>query len=404
MSRRTVILAVMAAAALLAAGIALPRALAARPAASATAGIALPRALAARPAASAASARHGQVTIYGCLTSTGRIAKVSVTAPPSCPARERALSWALAARPAASAATARHGQVTIYGCLTSTRRIAKVSVTAPPSCPARERALSWAGTAGPAPTPTPTATSPAPTTPAPTPTASPSTAPAPTPTSTAWAWCTTATNGFFTTPDRQYGIYADEWNSTLPQTVCANTESGWQATFDAPAGGTGILTYPDVQLNYNTTNPAVSGLNPAATARFAENMNTNPGTSAEAAFDIWVTGTGCNRCEVMIWTDTFGRGTVGGATNTGHTGTFCGDSTWQLWHFGSELIWYHPAAMPSGTVCPAAMLQDLQTAGHLPANARLSQFEFGWEIASTGGQPEHFRVTGYSTSGLPPGN
>jgi hypothetical protein len=343
MSRRTVILAVMAAAALLAVGIALPRVLAARPAASAAAGIALPR--------------------------------------------------ALAARPAASAATVTHGQVTIYGCLTSTRRIAKVSVTAPPPCPAREKALSWAGTAGPAPTPSPT-------TPASTPTPSPST----TPTPTAWAWCTTATNGFFSTPDRQYGIDADEWNSNLPQTVCANTESGWQATFDAPAGGTGILTYPDVQLNYNTTNPAVSSLNPAATARFAENMNTNPGTSAEAAFDIWITGTGCNRCEVMIWTDTFGRGTVGGATNTGHTGTFCGDSTWQLWHFGGELIWYHPSAMPSGAICPAAMLQNLQAAGYLPPNAALSQFEFGWEIASTGGQSETFRVTGYSTSGLPPGN
>jgi len=243
------------------------------------------------------------------------------------------------------------------------------------------------------PTPTPTLTTPTPTA-----------APTPTPTSTSRAWCTTATSGFFTVPDGKYGIDADEWGSTLPQTVCANTESDWQATFNAPAGNVSILTYPDVQLDYNTSNPAISTLDPRATATFAEDMHTNPGTSAEAAFDIWITGTGCSRCEVMIWTDTFGRGTVGGATDTGHRSTFCGDSTWQLWHYGAELIWYHPAAMPSGTVCPAAMLQDLQTIGKLPANAALSQLEFGWEIASTGGVTENFNVTGYSTTGLPPAN
>lgn len=267
------------------------------------------------------------------------------------------------------------------------------------------------------PSPTPTGTTPAPTptdtTPAPTPTG---TAPVPTPTGTSslpgsnpcpggnWAWTDSSGGGFWTVPDGLYGIYADRWNSTAPQEVCANSENDWAATFTAPSGNTGILTYPDVQLNYNTSQPAVSSLNAAATASFSENMNANPGTSAEAGFDIWITGTGCNRCEVMIWTDTVNRGTVGGASYTGHNGTFCGDSSWQLWKYGSELIWYHPANETSGSACPAAMLQDLQSNGYLPADAALSQFEDGWEIASTGGVSETFTWTGYSTSGLPPGN
>jgi hypothetical protein len=186
--------------------------------------------------------------------------------------------------------------------------------------------------------------------------------------------------------------------------MCGNSSSDWQVTVSDRAGNTGILSYPDVQRNYNTTQPAVSGLDPSATVSFAEDMNANPGTSAEAGFDIWITGTGCSRCEVMIWTDTVNRGTVGGAANTGHTGTFCGDSTWQLWHYGGELIWYHPANEQTGKVCPAAMLQNLQSSGYLPADAALSQFEFGWEIASTGGAAETFRVNGYSATGLPAPN
>lgn len=50
------------------------------------------------------------------------------------------------------------------------------------------------------------------------------------------------------------------------------------------------------------------------------------------------------------------------------------------------------------------MLQDLQAGGYLPGNAALSQFEYGWEIASTGGQSETFRMTSYSVSGLPASN
>lgn len=253
----------------------------------------------------------------------------------------------------------------------------------------------------PSPSPVPSSTSPAPVPSTTTPGTTPASNPCPGGT---WSWTDSSGGGFWTVPDGEYGIYAGEWNSSLPQTVCANSENDWAATFNAPAGNTGILTYPDVQLNYNTDPPAISNLNPAATASFSESMNANPGTSAEAGFDIWVTGTGCNRCEVMIWTDTVNRGTVGGASDTGHTGTFCGDSSWQLWQDGSELIWYHPANEPSGSVCPAAMLQDLQSSGYLPANAALSQFEDGWEIASTGGVSETFDWTGYSVSGLPPAN
>lgn len=264
---------------------------------------------------------------------------------------------------------------------------------------------SVSSSSAPGPSTTPPSTPPPSTTPpstTPPTSTSPGTPPPASPTLSSWAWCSSDQNGF-----RQFGnlaLFNGEWGSTAPQTICGNSASDWQATFSAPAGNTGILTYPDVQLNYNTSQPAISSLDPSATSSFTENMNANPGTSAEAGYDIWITGTGCNRCEVMIWTDTFNRGTVGGASSTGHHGTFCGDSSWQLYKYGSELIWYRPANQQSGSVCPAAMLQDLQAGGYLPGNAALSQFEYGWEIASTGGQSETFRMTSYSVSGLPASN
>ena len=229
----------------------------------------------------------------------------------------------------------------------------------------------------------------------------PSPSPSPSPTSTAWAWCSATTGSFMSFHDG-LALYNQTDAGSGTQTICGNSGSDWQARVSDPGGNTGILSYPDVQLNYNSAPPAVSSLNPAATSSFAETMNTAPGTSAEAAYDIWLTNGTSQRSEVMIWYDTFNRGTVGGSTQIG-SGSFCGQA-WQLWKYGTELIWYLPVSERSGHVCPVQMLQDLQSRGLLTAKAGLSQFENGWEIASTGGAPETFRMTAYSVTGLPPGN
>ncbi len=308
----------------------------------------------------------------------------------------------LSSAPAASTAPANVTGTTIYACVTSQHKFTQVSTGTPPRCPSGATLVWWPGQVGTqsSPSPAPTTPTPTPTRPSPTP-HSPSPSPAP-PTSTAWAWCSPDTNGF-----HQFGSLAllnGEWNSTLPQTICGNSGSDWQVTSTQLAGQTGIATYPDVQLNYNTSQPLVSGLNPAARSSFAENMNTNPGTSAEAGYDIWLDVPGqSSRAEVMIWYDTFNRGTVGGAAKLAGPVTFCGQS-WELWHNGSELIWYLPQNEQTGTVCPVQMLQWLQSNGHLSTGASLSQFENGWEIASTGGAAETFRMTSYSVSGLPAGN
>jgi len=305
--------------------------------------------------------------------------------------------------PAASKASVKDAGTTVYACVTSRHKVIQMSVGAPMRCPSGATLVSWPGKVGIEPPPT----TPAPATRKRPPARRPSPAsfgPAPSHAAApaSFTFCSSATNGF-----HQFGplaLFADEWNSSLPQTICGNSGSDWEAISNQPAGQTGIATYPDVQLNYNTSQPPVSGLDPAARASFAENMNTNPGASAEAGFDIWLDVPGqSSRAEVMIWYDTINRGTVGGATKIAGPATFCGQS-WTLWQDGSELIWFLPQNEQTGTVCPVQMLQWLQSNGHLSTKASLSQFENGWEIASTGGVNETFRMTSYSVSGLPAGN
>jgi len=326
------------------------------------------------------------------LAATGAAAAVAVTVAVTVPA--------LSPAPAASITPPNVKGTTIYACVTDHHKFSQVSIGTRPRCRSGATVVWRAGQAGArsSPTAAPTTAPPtsAPHSPAP---RSPSLSPAPT---TTWAFCSSDTNG-----SHQFGplvLFADEWNSTLPQTICGNSGSDWQVTSTQPAGQTGIATYPDVQLNYNTSQPSVSGLDPSAKSSFTESMNANSGTSAEAGYDIWLDVPGqSSRAEVMIWYDTFNRGTVGGATKIAGPVTFCGQS-WQLWQDGSELIWYLPQNEQTGTVCPVQMLQWLQSNGHLSTRASLSQFENGWEIASTGGVNETFKMTNYSVSGLPAGN
>jgi len=50
------------------------------------------------------------------------------------------------------------------------------------------------------------------------------------------------------------------------------------------------------------------------------------------------------------------------------------------------------------------MLQWLQANGYENPSATLYQYQFGWEIDSTGGLDETFQMNAYSVSGMPVGN
>jgi hypothetical protein len=260
------------------------------------------------------------------------------------------------------------------------------------------------GQTAPAPTPTPTPTG--------TPTSTPTSIPAPLPSGKS----TSAPNGVLgpysypkITNTNGYNTYVGNnmWaagGSGMTQTLTVGDPGAWYVVAKASAGKTAVLSYPNTQQLFNNwsgsgwdgsgtkTDTPISRLK-QLTSTFAENMNATPGTNAEAAYDVWLSGTS-GPTEIMIWIDNANRGT-GGATQIG-TGTFGGQKWTLLQYQGGEVIWSSDANKQSGTVDILAMLRDLQSRHLVSAGASIGQIDFGFEICSTGGVPETFSVSHYS--------
>lgn len=211
----------------------------------------------------------------------------------------------------------------------------------------------------------------------------------------------TNTNGYDTY------VSNDMWaagGSGMTQTLTAVGPGEWYVAAKAPAGNTGVLSYPNTQQLFNNWNGhGWNGSGPQTdtpisrltqlTSTFAENLNANSRTDAEAAYDIWLSSTSGPH-EIMIWVDNANRGT-GGATQIG-TGTFGGQKWTLLQYHGGEVIWSLTSNEQSGTVDILALLQHLQAQGLASSAAAISQIDFGFEICSTGGVPETFSVSRYS--------
>jgi Glycosyl hydrolase family 12 len=178
------------------------------------------------------------------------------------------------------------------------------------------------------------------------------------------------------------------------QKVNAYNPGNWSVTSTQPAGNTAVLTYPDIQqvfAKWDGSGDVAVRRFASITSDFAEAMQGGSGTDAEAAYDIWLSGT--TRHEVMIWVDNVGRGN-GGASRYGHV-TIAGQG-FTVYTYGSEIIVSLDKNETSGTVDILATLRWLQTQRLVSSSAALAQVDFGWEICSTGGRPEMFAVSKYN--------
>jgi hypothetical protein len=293
---------------------------------------------------------------------------------------------------------------TFYACLTARHTLVKVSVTTPPACPVGTVPVHWQGQAG-SPVPSPTAS----------PTSKPaaagqSSAAGPSPTGAA---CVTSahsgncgpygyrpisnSNGYTTYVGNNMWGCGPDTNTTScgPQSITAYDPGNWSATSTQANGNTAVLTYPNVQQVFTKTtdtDPAISAF-ASITSDFAETMNPQAGTDAEAAYDIWLSNTsGPN--EIMIWVDNVGRGS-GGAQQIG-TATIGGQAFTVYQYKGGEVIFSLDHNEQSGTVDILATLKWLQGHGLVRPGAQLGQVDFGFEICSTGGKPEKFAVSRYT--------
>jgi hypothetical protein len=248
-------------------------------------------------------------------------------------------------------------------------------------------------------TPTPTPTTPTPTTPTPTPTSPAPTTPAPTQTGA----CTTSAAkggcGPFTYPQiegtsQNPTVNQDVWNpiSGWQQTLYAYSPGDWSVTADMPAGNTAVVSYPSSGSDYNER--PLSSFS-AMRSSFSENMNATSGTSAWAAYDVWLNNW---NNEVMIQHDFANNGACPALA----TATFGGSGgvpvqNWDLCKYGSELIWkLTGGSEKSGSVDILSMLTWLGNHGYLPQGSTLTATGYGWEICSTGGVNETFHVSSFS--------
>jgi len=337
-----------------------------------------------------------------------------------------AVAAVLAAGVAVSAAADTAGVAgTIYGCVSSTGRLVNVNVKGPAACPAGSFPVSWAATVpGPSPSPTPTTPSPTPTSPSPTPTT-----PSPTPTTpgptAAWACTTSSFDGGCDFADPAvYGSNTTGASSVRNQiwgpvpgessVMRANGLQDWQDTITVPAGNTSVTGWPDSQVTVTRWSQS-AGMQPDPLTNYSSLVSTLtlasqdvPGAAYDNGFDVWGGPSGTNNdyaYEMMIWTDQRNRGTCGDVTVLGRA-TFGGD-TYTLCRNGpagatSEYIWYHsdssgnPVNQTTTTVDIYAMVQWMIAQGYYPSGYGLNQVTVGSEVCSTGGVPETITLSGWT--------
>jgi Glycosyl hydrolase family 12 len=286
------------------------------------------------------------------------------------------------APPAAATSPAVSG-VTVYGCI-SGGRIIDVSVTKAPACPAGDTRVQWTAQASAVPAPSTAAAS----------TTAPSAA-----TPASWAWCSSARSGEQTMPDSRFDLFNNEWNTSAnpgPQTICGNSESNWEVTSNQRAGNTAVLTYPSVQVNYNSQNGYALSRFSSMTSSWAEQMPSVSGLDAEAAYDIWLND--LNK-EVMVWVDNHGQ-TPAGSKVAAYS---VSGATWDLYvtSDNSYMAFVREGNAASGSIDLFTLLKDLEGRGLLSSSDTLWQGNFGFEICSTGGRQASFSVTNYSLTSTP---
>ena len=243
---------------------------------------------------------------------------------------------------------------------------------------------------------TSTAASPTPTTSGPAPTSTTTGNPAVCVTSALKGGCGPYLYPAITHSDGQNTVVGQNvWNPIpgFSQTLHATGPGNWYVSANMPAGNTAVVSFPNTGQEYYYKN-TLAGFS-SIYSSFTESMNPVSGTSAEAAYDIWLNNWGN---EVMIQHDIVNRGTCPVTA----TATFGGSGGvpvqhWNFCKYGTELIWQlSGTGEKSGTVDVLAMLNWLVSHRYLPQGSGLTDISYGFEICSTGGRPETFTLSNFS--------
>jgi Glycosyl hydrolase family 12 len=185
----------------------------------------------------------------------------------------------------------------------------------------------------------------------------------------------------------------DVWSpvSGWSEALTATNPGNWSVVANMPAGNNSVVSYPDVQELYN--NVPLSSYS-SLTSAFTEAMNPHSGTLSEAAYDLWLNNW---NYEVMIWNDNYGEDL---SDDTDLGSVTIGGQKFEVYRngppgSGEELIVSLDSNEQSGTIDILSTLNWLAGKGYLPSGATLTSIDYGWEILSTGGQPETYQLSSF---------
>jgi len=210
------------------------------------------------------------------------------------------------------------------------------------------------------------------------------------------------------------------------QTITVANPGDWEVTATQPAGNGSVRTAPEVGQQFNnwcaggadtwsnfmhdgcagdSADTPISALS-QLTSRYAESTPHNSRTIAEWAWDDWLSNNTGYPDEVMVWVDVSGRCNAGSFGIQVHAPVTIAGQQWTPHQYphSSEFIWTLDgpggagscAQQPSGTVNLLALFKWMQAKGFAAPGAAISSIDGVWEICSTGGVPETFRLSAYS--------
>jgi hypothetical protein len=210
------------------------------------------------------------------------------------------------------------------------------------------------------------------------------------------------------------GVEIDQnvWNANgcpgWTQTLSANSTQNFAFTANYPKSSSGaICSYPN-EWPHDAQGPIDAYSQ--TTSTFSESFPHNAQTQAHAMYDLWFDNWAY---EVMVQYDFSNDAPCEGSWPEVKTNVTFGGSNGvptQSWHLcegngGKSLIWKLGAAdgsqeqsESSGSVDLLPMLKYLESNGYLPAGSTWTALSMGWEIASTGGQPETFANSEFRVS------
>jgi hypothetical protein len=202
----------------------------------------------------------------------------------------------------------------------------------------------------------------------------------------------------------RYYADSDMWNAagydvSQRMRVCSHGNWSVTATADNRSGDGAVKMYPNVHRDYhdwsNGHEPRLSSFTFIRT-RFAAR---SPHVGIyDGAYDIWLNGVADDRStELMIWTDNHRQVPAGRVVKRG---VRFSHRTWRLWASGDH---HYLALVPDkplghGQIALKKRFSYLVAHGYLARGSTLGQVCFGYEIVSTNGTSQRFKIDRFSVT------